>query len=114
MHEHQTGQPQEYKTLSLHPIDPIPLWHTVVHLRRRYWAERILIFMTDNLDQAAYAAQQYMALKHAARERALPKSRTAIRFCANSIRATHRQEFQTAADLLHQAAVLLAEMAADL
>ena len=70
--------------------------------------------MTDNLDQAAYTAQQYMALKHAARERALPKSRTAIRFCANSIRATHRQEFQTAADLLQQANVLLAEMATDL
>jgi len=70
--------------------------------------------MTDNLDSAAYAAQQYLALKHAARERALPKSRTAIRFCANSIRASHRQEFQAAAELLHQANVLLAEMAADL
>jgi translin len=67
--------------------------------------------MTDNMDSAAYAAQQYLALKHAARERALPKSRTAIRFCANSIRATHRQEFQAAAELLHQANVLLAEMA---
>jgi len=70
--------------------------------------------MTDNLDQAAYAAQQYLALKHAARERALPKSRTAIRYCANSIRATHRQEFQAAMELLHQADVLLAEMSADL
>jgi translin len=70
--------------------------------------------MTDNLDSAAYAAQQYLALKHAARERALPKSRTAIRFCANSIRATHRQEFQAAAELLHQANVLLGEMATDL
>ncbi len=70
--------------------------------------------MTDNLDSAASAAQQYLALKHAARERALPKSRTAIRYCANSIRATHRQEFQAAAELLHQADVLLTEMTADL
>ncbi|HJT57695.1 MAG TPA: hypothetical protein VJ761_14435 [Ktedonobacteraceae bacterium] len=70
--------------------------------------------MTDNLDSAAYAAQQYLALKHAARERALPKSRTAIRYCANSIRATHRQEFQAAVELLHQANVLLTEMAGDL
>ncbi len=70
--------------------------------------------MTDNLDQAASAAQQYLALKHAARERALPKSRTAIRYCANSIRATHRQEFQAAAELLRHADLLLVEMTADL
>src|SRR5579884_2725941 len=61
---------------------------------------RVTFLMTDKLDQAASAAQQYLALKHAARERALPKSRTAIRYCANSIRATHRQEFQAAAELL--------------
>ncbi len=53
-------------------------------------------------------------MKHAARERALPKSRTAIRYCANSIRATHRQEFATAEELLIQASILVAEMASDL
>ena len=59
-------------------------------------------------------AIEYLGLKHAARERALPKSRAAIRFCANSIRAAHRQEFQAAEELLAQAFALITEMAADL
>src|SRR2546423_15720546 len=70
--------------------------------------------MTDQLESVGQKAIEYLGLKHAARERALPKSRTAIRYCANSIRATHRQEFQAAMELLHQADVLLAEMSADL
>src|SRR5260370_17047154 len=70
--------------------------------------------MTDNLDQVGQAAIEHLTLKHAARERALPKSRAAIRCCANSIRATHRQEYDTAATLLEQASVLLTEMAVDL
>ena len=60
------------------------------------------------------AAQEYLAAKHAARERALPKSRSAIRLCANTIRAAHRDEFETAAHLLADAGTLLREMAADL
>lgn len=70
--------------------------------------------MTEQIDIIGQEAQQYFALKHAARERALPKSRAAIRACANSIRASHRQEFAAARELLRQAEVLLAEMAADL
>ena len=70
--------------------------------------------MTEQIDIIGQEAQQYFALKHAARERALPKSRAAIRACANSIRASHRQEFVAARELLRQAEVLLAEMAADL
>ena len=70
--------------------------------------------MTEQIDIIGQEAQQYFALKHAARERALPKSRAAIRACANSIRASHRQEFAAAGELLRQAEVLLAEMAADL
>ncbi len=70
--------------------------------------------MNDNLERAGREALEYLALKHAARERALPKSRTAIRYCANSIRATHRQETQGAAELLGQASALLKEMAVDL
>jgi len=50
--------------------------------------------MTDQLDTIGQKAIEYLGLKHAARERALPKSRAAIRHCANSIRAIHRQEFQ--------------------
>ena len=70
--------------------------------------------MTDNIDVAAQEAQRYLGFKHAARERALPKSRAAIRYCANCIRATHRQEYGIAAELLEQASVLLTEMTMDL
>jgi len=66
--------------------------------------------MTDQLESVGQKAIEYLGLKHAARERALPKSRAAIRFCANSIRATHRQEFQSAQELLAQASALLKEM----
>ena len=67
-----------------------------------------------DLDTIGQAARQYLDLKHAARERALPKSRAAIRCCANAIRACHRQDFANAVQLIQQAAALLAEMRADL
>ncbi len=70
--------------------------------------------MTEHLDAVGQEAIAALDLKHEARERALPKSRTAIRYCANSIRAIHRQEFESAAKLLAQAATLIAEMANDL
>ena len=70
--------------------------------------------MTQNLDLIGQGAIEHLSLKNAARERALPKSRAAIRHCANSIRATHRQEFQVAEQLMAQAAALLAEMTNDL
>ncbi len=70
--------------------------------------------MTDQVESIGQQALEYLSLKHAARERALPKSRTAIRYCANSIRAAHRREFPAAAALRAQAAALLAEMAVDL
>ncbi len=70
--------------------------------------------MTSNLDLVREQALSYLEQKHAARERALPKSRAAIRHCANSIRATHRHEFASAGQLLGQAGRLLREMADDL
>ncbi len=70
--------------------------------------------MTEQLDIIGKLAIEHLSLKHAARERALPKSRAAIRYCANSIRATHRQEFDNARQLQSQAATLLQEMADDL
>ena len=70
--------------------------------------------MIDKLETAGLEALKHLGFKHAARERALPKSRTAIRYCASCIRATHRQEYEVAAALLGQAAALLAEMAEDL
>ena len=67
-----------------------------------------------DLQTLGRAAQEHLAAKHAARERALPKSRSAIRLCANAIRAAHRDEFETSTQLIEQAGKLLAEMAADL
>lgn len=69
--------------------------------------------MTD-LQSIGRAAQEYLAAKHAARERALPKSRAAIRLCANAIRAAHRDEFDTTTRLLSEAGGLLRDMSADL
>ncbi|HEY7833946.1 MAG TPA: hypothetical protein VIG30_10280 [Ktedonobacterales bacterium] len=60
------------------------------------------------------AAQDYLATKHNARERALPRSRAAIRLCANAIRAAHRDEFDQAKKLLTEAGGLLRDMASDL
>lgn len=61
----------------------------------------------ETLNQAAQTA---FAAKHAAREAALPKSRAAIRLCANAVRATHRGEFGAASGLLADAQRLLEEM----
>ena len=70
--------------------------------------------MPEQLENIGRNALDYLSLKHAARERALPKSRTAIRFCANSIRATHRHKFERASELSSQAASLLQEIETDL
>ena len=70
--------------------------------------------MPEQLENIGRSALDYLSLKHAARERALPKSRTAIRFCANSIRAAHRHEFERASELRVQAATLLREIEVDL
>ena len=70
--------------------------------------------MTSNLELVRLQALHYLEEKHAARERALPKSRAAIRYSANSIRATHRHEFTNAHHLLNEARKLLTEMAEDL
>ena len=47
--------------------------------------------------------------KQAAREKGLPASRAAIRFCANSIRATHRGEMELAEELMGKARAALDE-----
>jgi translin len=70
--------------------------------------------MPEQLENISNRALEVLTLKHAARERVLPKSRTAIRFCANSIRATHRHEFERASELMRHAAVLLRENDGDL
>jgi translin len=68
----------------------------------------------SDLQAIGRAAQEYLATKFAARERALPKSRAAIRLCANAIRAAHRGEFDQSTRLLTEAGGLLRDMALDL
>ena len=62
---------------------------------------------TDNLESIAEQIRLSLAAKDAAREKALPVCRDAIRFCSLSIRAIHRQEFDDAVKLLGSAQSLL-------
>ena len=59
--------------------------------------------LTDNLDSIAEQLRQNLAEKDAAREKALPLSRDAIRNCSQAIRGIHRQEFEQAKELLGSA-----------
>jgi translin len=68
----------------------------------------------SDLQTIGRAAQDYLATKFTAREKALPKSRAAIRLCANAIRAAHRGEFAQSDKLLAEAGGLLRDMALDL
>jgi translin len=70
--------------------------------------------MPQDIETIGQMAIERLSLKHAARELALPKARSAIRNCANSIRAVHRHEFSKAAELRLRAAELLAQIAHDL
>jgi translin len=56
-----------------------------------------------NLDAITERIRASFEAKNAARDLALQRSRELIRFCANSIRAAHRNEFAEAAELLAQA-----------
>ena len=62
---------------------------------------------TSNLESIARKIRSSLSGKHSAREAGLPLSREAIRNCANSIRATHRGEFDEAQRLLGLAGSLL-------
>ena len=66
---------------------------------------------TDNLDSITEQIRISLTAKDAAREKAMPGCREAIRFCSLSIRAIHRQEFDEAKKLLKQADDLLKESA---
>jgi translin len=70
----------------------------------------------DNLDAIAERIREDFEARNAARDEALRRSRQLIRYCANSIRATHRAEFEEAGQLLataHQAASELRKCVAD-
>ena len=64
---------------------------------------------TDNLDSITEQIRLSLTAKDAAREKALPVCREAIRFSSISIRAIHRQEFDEARKLLKSAKDLLKE-----
>lgn len=63
--------------------------------------------LTDNLESIADRIRQDFSAKDAAREKALPLCREAIRHCSSAIRAVHRQEFDQATGLLQSARNLL-------
>jgi len=65
--------------------------------------------LTDNLESIADRIRLDFSAKDAAREKALPLSREVIRYSSNAIRATHRQEFDQAKELLQSAHNLLNE-----
>ena len=58
---------------------------------------------TDILESIADQIRLILAAKDAARERALPLCREAIRHCSHAIRAVHRHEFDLVRELLQSA-----------
>jgi translin len=54
----------------------------------------------ERLDDIMEPLHGYFETKNAARDKALARSRQLIRHCARSIRAAHRAEYSTAAELL--------------
>ncbi len=63
--------------------------------------------LTDKLDSINDHIRSDFQAKDAAREKALPLCRQAIRYCGDAIRALHRREFDSAKDKLKQAGKLI-------
>lgn len=59
--------------------------------------------MATQLAEIVERIRQDWDRKNAIRDLTLARSRSLVRFCANSIRASHRHEFQAAAELLEEA-----------
>jgi translin len=57
----------------------------------------------ERLEDIIERAHSYFEAKNAARDQALARSRELIRHCARTIRATHRGEYEEAAELLSTA-----------
>ena len=66
--------------------------------------------LIEAIRSAGGAASEMMASVHAAREQAITTSRQIVRFSANSIRATHRAEYDEARRLIAEAADLRAKL----
>ncbi len=67
-----------------------------------------------NLESIVERIRVSFDAKNTARDLALARSRELIRYCANAIRAAHRNEFTEAGELLTVAKALAATMVADL
>lgn len=67
-----------------------------------------------NLETISERIRAAFEVKNAARDQALARSRELIRYCAMSIRAVHRQEFELAQQLLEQARQVADALRADL
>lgn len=63
--------------------------------------------LAKSLDAVMEHVRAEFTSKNSARETALPLCREAIRFSANAIRAVHRGDFETAADLIEKAGAQL-------
>jgi translin len=70
--------------------------------------------LSDSLSRIAEAVRVKLAVKDAAREKALPLCRQSIRYCSQAIRAIHRDEFDQAGLQLGQARGLLGEAAKEI
>ena len=68
----------------------------------------------ENLPKVADDIRAELDAKNAARDKALVTSREAIRYCANAIRAIHRNEFDQAQELLKEARTRVQETAEEL
>jgi translin len=68
----------------------------------------------ENLDQIAERVRANFAAKNAARDSALERSRTLIRYCANAIRAVHRDERELARQHLAAAKEIVDAIRGDL
>jgi translin len=68
----------------------------------------------QSLDTIGERIRKDFEAKNAARDQALERSRALTRFCANTIRAVHREEWASARELLAQARSAAEQMIADL
>lgn len=71
-------------------------------------------YYLEHLESIVGGIQATLEAKNAARDQALARSRELIRYCANTIRATHRADYADAAALLTQARQAARQMVADL
>lgn len=67
-----------------------------------------------DLESIIQPLRRLLEIKNQVRDNTLTRSRELIRLCANSIRATHRAEFEDARGLLEQARRLGEQMRADI